>query len=313
MADIEIIRGWKNLPERLRGAAVALGNFDGVHLGHQRVIGEAVAAAAALGVPAGVISFDPHPRRWFQPEAEPFRVASVGQDARAMSALGVERLYLIPFDAELAEMTDEAFAQRVLAEGLGARHVAAGFDITFGKGRTGSPDLLREYGRRFGFTASVTPPVQAGPGGDKLSSSAVREALKAGDPARAAEILGRPFAIEGEVIHGDKRGRELGYPTANIALDDYVRPRFGIYAARMRLPDGRVLDGVASLGVRPMFETPEPLLEVWLFDFDGDLYGQVVEVELIAFLRPEAKFADLDTLKDQIARDAVQARRVLQG
>ena len=313
MADIEIIRGWKNLPARPRGAAVALGNFDGVHLGHQRVIGEAVAAAAALGVPAGVISFDPHPRRWFQPEAEPFRVASVGQDARAMSALGVERLYLIPFDAELAEMTDEAFAQRVLAEGLGARHVAAGFDITFGKGRTGSPDLLREYGRRFGFTVSTTPPVQAGPGGDKLSSSAVREALKAGDPARAAEILGRPFAIEGEVIHGDKRGRELGYPTANIALDDYVRPRFGIYAARMRLPDGRVLDGVASLGVRPMFETPEPLLEVWLFDFDGDLYGQVVEVELIAFLRPEAKFADLDTLKDQIARDAVQARRVLQG
>lgn len=307
---LRVIHGWRDLPAGQRGAAVALGNFDGVHLGHRRVIADARAAAARLGAPSGVISFEPHPRRYFQPDAEPFRVMTPDQLARALDALGVERLYLLPFDAEMAAMSDEAFARDVLAAGLGAAHVAVGFDITFGKGRTGSPEALAAYGDRFGFSVSVAPRV-ADPEGLKLSSTAVREALQAGRPQDAATILGRPFAIAGEVIHGDKRGRTIGVPTANVRLGDYIRPAYGVYAVRVRLPDGRAADGVASLGVRPMFETPEPLLEVWLFDFDGDLYGQVIETELIAWLRPEQRFADLDALKVQIEADARAARKAL--
>lgn len=307
---VQIIHGWKDLPAAARGAAVALGNFDGVHLGHQRVIADARTAAAELSAPSGVISFEPHPRRYFQPDAEPFRVMTPAQLARALEAIGVDRLYLLPFDDAMAGMTDEEFAREVLAEGLGVRHVAVGFDITFGKGRTGSPESLGAYGRRHGFTVSVAEAVED-PAGLKLSSTAVREALQAARPQDAAAILGRPFAIEGEVIHGDKRGRGIGVPTANIRLGDYVRPAYGIYAVRTRLPDGRCLDGVASLGIRPMFETPEPLLEVWLFDFDGDLYGQTVETELIAWLRPEMKFDSLDELKARIDADADAARAAL--
>ena len=307
---LQIVHGWRDLPEPVRAAAVALGNFDGVHRGHQRVIADALQAARRLGVPAGVISFEPHPRRWFQPEAEPFRVTTVNQQARALEALGVERLYVLPFDADLAAMSDEDFARRVLAEGLGARHVAVGFDVTFGKGRTGSPERLRVFGERYGFSVSVTERM-AGDGDVKLSSTAVREALKAARPDKAAAVLGRPFAIEGEVIHGDKRGRTIGVPTANVALGDYVRPAYGVYAVRTRLPDGRVIDGVASLGVRPMFATPEPLLEVWLFDFDENLYGRTIETELVAWLRPELTFDGLDALKRQIDADAARAREAL--
>lgn len=307
---IPIVRGWRDLSPDLRGAAVALGAFDGVHRGHQAVIAEAAAAARALGVPLAVVSFDPHPRRWFQPAAAPFRLMTPGQMARALAPLDVDRLHLLPFDADMAAMSDEAFARQVLAEGLGVRHAAVGFDFTFGKGRTGSPEALRRYGADLGFTVSVADRVDDA-GGLKLSSSAVREALHAGDMTRAAAILGRPFAIEGEVVHGDKRGRTIGVPTANVPLGDYMRPAFGIYAVRVRLPDGRRLDGVASLGVRPMFRTDEPLLEVWLFDFAGDLYGQTIETELVAFLRPELSFDDLDALKAQIDRDAADARAVL--
>lgn len=307
---IRVLHDWRSLSADARGAAVALGNFDGVHLGHRRVIDDARAAAARRGVSSGVISFEPHPRRFFQPEAEPFRVMTPGQLARALEALGVERLYLLPFDAAMAAMTDEAFAREVLAEGLGAAHVAVGFDITFGKNRTGSPEALKTYGDRYGFSVSVAPAVQD-PEGLKLSSTAVREALQAGRPHDAAAILGRPFAIEGEVVHGDKRGRTIGVPTANIPLGDYVRPAYGIYAVRSRLPDGRVVDGVASLGIRPMFETAAPMLEVWMFGFDGDLYGQVIETELVAWLRPELRFDDLDALRIQIDADAEAARKAL--
>lgn len=307
---IEIIHGWKGLAEEAQGAAVALGNFDGVHRGHRAVIGEAVAAAERLGVASGVISFEPHPRRWFQPEAEPFRLTTIGQQARALEALGVERLYLLPFDAEMASLSDRDFAGQVLGDGLGVEHVAVGFDITFGKGRSGSPARLTDYGRRLGFTVSVCPELCSGDGA-KLSSSAVREALMGARPDRAAAILGRPFAIEGEVIHGDKRGRTIGVPTANVALGDYVRPAYGVYATRTRLPDGREVDGVANLGVRPMFQTADPLLEVWLFDFDEDLYGQIIETDLVAWIRPELKLDGLDALKARIAEDASQARAAL--
>ena len=307
---VEIITDWRGLPERFRGAAVAIGAFDGVHRGHKAVIAQARAAADGLGAPLAVVSFDPHPRRWFQPDAAPFRLMTTGQMARALAPLGVDRLYLLPFDAAMAAMTDEAFAREVLADGLGIVHAAIGFDFTYGKDRTGSPEGLRRHGEALGFGVTIVDRIDD-PDGLKLSSSGVREALKAGDMPRAAAILGRPFAIEGEVIHGDKRGRTIGVPTANVAMDDYMRPAYGVYATRTRLPDGRVIDGVANLGVRPMFEIDQPLLEVWLFDFDGDLYGQTVETELVALLRGEKTFDGLDTLKVQIDADAAAARAVL--
>lgn len=307
---IEVIRGWQGLTERARGSAAAIGAFDGVHRGHRAVVASARQAADRLNAPLAVVSFDPHPRRWFQPEAAPFRLMTVGQIARALEALGVERLYLLPFDAAMAAMTDAAFAGDVLAGGLGIRHAAVGFDFTFGKGRSGSPEALARYGHDLGFTVSVTDRIDD-PDGLKLSSSAVREALNAGDMARAAAILGRPFAIEGEVVHGEKRGRTIGVPTANIRLGDYMRPAYGVYATRTRLPDGRIIDGVANLGIRPMFEIEEPLLEVWLLDFDGDLYGQTVETELVALLRGEMNFGGLEALKAQIDRDAEAARVLL--
>ena len=307
---VEIITDWRGLPERFRGAAVAIGAFDGVHRGHKAVIAQARAAADGLGAPLAVVSFDPHPRRWFQPDAAPFRLITTGQMARALAPLGVDRLYLLPFDAAMAAMTDEAFAREVLADGLGIVHAAIGFDFTYGKDRTGSPEGLRRHGEALGFGVTIVDRIDD-PDGLKLSSSGVREALKAGDMPRAAAILGRPFAIEGEVIHGDKRGRTIGVPTANVAMDDYMRPAYGVYATRTRLPDGRVIDGVANLGVRPMFEIDQPLLEVWLFDFDGDLYGQTVETELVALLRGEMTFDGLDALKVQIDADAAAARAVL--
>ncbi len=305
-----IVTDWRDLPDRLRGAAVAIGAFDGVHRGHQAVIAQARAAADRLGVSLAVVSFDPHPRRWFQPEAAPFRLMTPAQMARAMAPLGVDRLHLLPFDATMAAMTDEAFVEQVLVEGLGIRHAAVGFDFSYGKGRTGSAEGLRRQGEALGFGVTVVDRIDDGDG-LKLSSSGVREALKAGDMPRAAAILGRPFAIEGEVIHGDKRGRTIGVPTANVSMADYMRPAYGVYATRTRLPDGRVIDGVANLGVRPMFEIDQPLLEVWLFDFDGDLYGQTVETELVAYLRGEMAFDGLDALKVQIGRDADAAREAL--
>ncbi len=307
---IEIVHGWRDLAPDQRGAAAAIGALDGVHRGHQAVIGAALEAAGRLSAPLAVVTFEPHPRRWFQPQAAPFRLMTVGQMARALEAQGVERLHLLPFDAEMAAMSDEAFARDVLAEGLGLSHAAVGFDFTYGKGRTGSPEALTRMGRELGFSVSVTERVDDR-SGLKLSSSAVREALAASDMARATRILGRPFAIEGEVVHGDKRGRTIGVPTANVRLGDYMRPAYGVFATRTRLADGRMIDGVANLGVRPMFETPEPLLEVWLFDFSGDLYGQIVETQLIARLRGEMSFDGLDALKVQIDADAQAARAAL--
>ena len=306
----QIINGWRDLSPQRRGASAALGAFDGVHRGHQGVIASAREAAQRLDAPLAVVSFEPHPRRWFQPEAAPFRLMSPAQMARALTPLGVERLYLLPFDAEMAAMSEDDFARSVLWQGLGLKHAAVGFDFTYGKGRTGSPDALARAGLDMGFSVSVTERIDD-VRGLKLSSSAVREALHAGDMARAAAILGRPFAIEGEVVHGEKRGRTIGVPTANVRLADYMRPAYGVYATRTRLPDGRVIDGVANLGVRPMFEIAEPLLEVWLFDFAEQLYGLTVETELVALLRGEMNFDGLDALKAQIDADAAAARIAL--
>jgi len=307
---LRIVEGWRGLDARWRGAALALGEFDGVHLGHRAVIALAADAARAAAAPLGVISFEPHPRRYFVPDSEPFELTTRGQQARALEALGADLLYVLPFDVTLAEMTDEAFAREVLAQGLGARHVAAGFDVTFGKDRTGDPAALERYGAAFGFSVSIAPRL-----GDaeaaKFSSTAIRDALKAGDPGRAAEILGRPFAIEGVVVEGQHLGRKLGFPTANVSAGAYVRPRLGSYATRTRLPDGRNLAGVANFGENPATGLVEARLEVHLFDFDEDLYGQVIETELIAFIRPEVPVASLDALTLLIADDAARARAIL--
>ncbi len=307
--SLQIVHGWKLLDAAIRGAAVALGNFDGVHLGHQAVIGQAARAARVLDCPLGVITFDPHPRRLFHPDEPSFRLMTLEQQARALEALGVDRFYVLNFDFEMASFSDREFAQFVLHEGLGVKHVAVGFDISFGKGRTGSPALMKAYGEAFGFGVSVAEAV--GGGGEKFSSTGVREALRDGRPQDAAAILGRPFAIEGVVRRGQQLGRQLGFPTANVFMADYVTPRLGVYATRTRLPGGRLLPGVANIGNNPTTGEVETRLEVWIFDFDEDLYGQVIETELHAFLRPEEKFGSIELMVEQIHRDEAQARAIL--
>jgi riboflavin kinase/FMN adenylyltransferase len=307
---MRIVHGWKGLEASDRGAAVAFGNFDGVHRGHQKVIAQAAQAAARLKAPLGVISFEPHPRRIFQPDAPTFRIMQPDQQARALAALGIDIFHVLPFDAEMANLTDHEFAAQVLHDGLGVRHVAVGFDVSFGKGRTGSPELMAAYGRELGFSVSVAEAL--GKGDEKFSSTAVRAALREGRPEEANAILGRPFAIEGMVERGRQLGRKLGFPTANVALTDYVVPKLGVYATRTRLPDGREIAGVANIGVNPTVAGDiAPRLEVWLFDFDEDIYDQVIETDLISFLRPEEKFDSLEAMTAQVMRDAAQARALL--
>ena len=305
---LRVLHGWKDLRPGDRGAALALGNFDGVHRGHWQVIADAARAAGRMQIPLGVISFDPHPRKWFRPDEPAFRLTTADQQGRVLEGLGVDRLHILAFDAEMANLGDEAFARQVLAEGLGARHVAAGFDITFGRGRSGDPESLRRYGARHGFGVSIAAAV-AGGGGLKFSSTAVRAALRDAQPEAAAAILGRPFAIEGVVVRGDGLGRRLGFPTAGISLEDYVRPAFGVYAAWTRLADGREAPGVGHVGPRPgPAEAMDARLDVHLFDVDEDLYGQTLEVDLVHFVRPDRRFPDQDAMTAQMRLD-VQAVR----
>jgi len=299
------------IPEDARGAAIALGNFDGVHRGHQAVIASARAAAEQTGAALGVAVFEPHPRRFFQPDAPPFRLQSSAQRARALAEVGVEEVFEIGFDASLAQSTDREFAQCLLRDCLGVSHVSVGADFRFGRGRMGDAESLRSLGQEFGFSVSAVAPVG---GGEKISSSLVRKAITTGDMETAADLLGRPWAIEGEVLRGFARGREFGFPTANVALGDYMQPRLGIYAARADVGDGVLLPAVASIGVNPTVGAlPAPLLETHLFDFSGDLYGKTIEVELVAFLRDEAKFDSVEALKAQMKHDVIEARRALIG
>ena len=303
---MDVIDGWKNLPTADKGAAVALGNFDGVHLGHQRVIANAADAAAKLGVPFGVISFEPHARTYFQSDAPPFRLMTPTQLARTVESLGADRLYLLPFGPEMAGFSDLDFVRDVLVAGLDVRHVAVGFDVTFGKGRTGDPQSMRRYGDDFGFSVSVAPQMTLN--GEKISSSAIREAVRDGQPELAARLMGRPFAIEGTVETGRQLGRTIGVPTANVSLGGYVTPRLGVYATRTRLAGRRVVEGVANVGVNPTTGEVAPRLEVWLFDFHDDIYGMTIETELLAFIRKEEKFSSVDEMVRQIHRDAETAR-----
>ena len=300
--------GNQPLPAEYRGGIVALGNFDGFHDGHQAVVGRAIALAKERGVPALVATFDPHPIRHFKPDIPPFRLTSLDQRQRLFGAAGADAMIVFSFGAELANVTADDFISSWLIGHLGAIGVVTGEDFTFGKARGGTVDVLRERGRAQGLMCEAVSPVTDG---DVISSSRIREALKSGDCATATKLLTRPFAVEAVVQHGDKNGRKLGFPTANMDMGTYLRPRYGVYAVKGRLADGRVLNGAANIGIRPQFDPPKELLEPYFFDFAEDLYGQTIEVEFHAFLRGEAKFESMEALMDQMALDCDTARVLL--
>jgi riboflavin kinase/FMN adenylyltransferase len=298
------------LPESLRGAVIALGNFDGFHLGHQAVARQAIDWARAEGRPSIIATFDPHPVRHFQPDAPPFRLTTLEQRQELYLAAGATAMLVFHFDAELAGTTAEDFVHKLLGEHLGVAGVVTGDDFTFGKARGGNFEKLVSLGKEVGIEARAATPVMDH--GKPVSSSRVRDALREGDPQEAARLLTRPFAIRGIVQHGDKRGREIGYPTANLPIEHYLRPKYGIYAVTGRiLSTGQELKGAANLGVRPQFDPPKELLEPYFFDFSGDLYGQEIEVAFHHFLRGEAKFASLDALIEQMERDCERAKDLL--
>ena len=299
------------IPDRFRDGIIALGNFDGFHLGHQAVVGRAVARAFHEGRPTIVATFDPHPVSYFKPELPPFRLTSLDQRERLFGAAGADAMLVFEFDRTLALTSADDFVARLLAGEIGASGVVTGEDFTYGVNRSGTVTTLRSVGAAHGIAAEAITSVAIN--GEAISSSRIREALVAGDPGRATRLMSRPFAIEGLVEHGDKRGRTLGYPTANLRLGGYLRPAYGIYAVTVRLNDGQERPGVASLGVRPTFEPPVELLETYLFDFDGDLYGHAIEVSFHAFLRGEEKFDSMDALVVQMRADEAAARAMLRS
>ena len=297
------------VPDHLRGAIVALGNFDGFHLGHQAVVNRAIQRAFHERRPVIVATFDPHPVAFFKPDVPPFRLTTLDQREHLFAHAGADAMLVFEFNRELASMDAEQFVAEVLAKQIGAAGVVTGDDFSFGKGRTGDPALLKAVGDQHGVTAETVPQVLLE--GERISSGRIREALIAGDTATATHMLSRDYAIEGTVERGDQRGRKLGYPTANVQLADYQRPKYGIYAVRVTLDDGSEHPGVASLGVRPTFDPPTELLEAHLFGFDGDLYGRKIEVALHAFIREEKKFEKLDDLVAHMREDEAAARRLL--
>jgi riboflavin kinase / FMN adenylyltransferase len=297
------------IPEALRGSIVALGNFDGFHLGHQAVVGRAIQRGFHERRPVIVATFDPHPVRFFKPDLPPFRLTTLDQREALFAHAGADAMLVFEFGEELRSTTAEEFVTELLGKGIGAAGVVTGDDFTFGKMRGGNLDLLRTLGAEQGIVAEAVAPVLLD--GVRISSGRIREALVAGDTATATRLMSRDFAIEGTVQGGDSRGRELGYPTANMVLGDYQRPRYGIYAVRVALDDGSEHPGVASLGVRPTFDPPTELLETHLLDFDGDLYGRRIEVALHAFIREERRFESVEALVDEMKRDEVEARKLL--
>ena len=297
------------LPDAYRDAIIALGNFDGFHLGHQAVARAAVDWARAEGRPTIIATFDPHPVRHFKPDAPHFRLTTLDQREALFAAAGADAMLVFGFNAALAGTTAADFVGGLLVDRLGAGGVVTGEDFTFGKGRSGNVAVLADLGADLGLRTRAVGPVKTGD--EVVSSSRIRDALVAGDPGTATRLMTRPFAVRGVVQHGDKVGRTIGFPTANLALDSYLRPRYGIYAVTARLPDGELLRGAANLGVRPMFDPPKELLEPHFFDFSGDLYGQEIEVAFHHFLRGEWKFASLEAMMAQIALDCDQARALL--
>ncbi len=307
---MRIIRDYQFLERQDRGASAAIGNFDGVHLGHRAVID--MARQAVPGAPLGVLTFEPHPREYFAPDAAPFRLMSRSARATRLEKLGVERLYELNFNAALAGLTPEAFARRVIHDGLGLAHVVVGADFCFGKGRAGTAADLARFGAEMGFGVTIAPLLEKGAA--TVSSTAIRQALSDGRPRDAAAMLGHWHRIEGPVIGGEQRGRELGYPTANMSIAGLHPPAFGVYAVLVDVltgPHKGSYQGAASLGVRPMFNGDVPNIETFLFDFSGDLYGATLSVALVEYLRPEATFDSLQALIDQMEADCARARQVL--
>lgn len=304
---MKIYQHWQGLDVTAKGASVAMGNFDGVHLGHRAVIDLARGTA-----PLGILTFEPHPREYFAPQSPPFRLMNSEARANRLAKLGVERLYQLPFGPDLAGLSPDAFARDVLAQGLGVSHVVVGADFCFGKGRAGKAADLQALGNTYGFKVTVADLVKSD--GVEISSTAIRRALTDGRPRDAASMLGHWHRIEGEVIHGEKRGRELGYPTANMSVAGLHLPRFGVYAVFADILTGPQMGsymGAASLGVRPMFGVNQPNLETYLFDFKGDLYGQHLSIAFVDYLRPELKFDGLPGLLAQMAADCTRAREIL--
>lgn len=305
---VTVIRDWRGIPPGARGTAAALGNFDGVHRGHVHLLDALRAARPDL--PLAAVTFEPHPRAFFRPNDPPFRLMLAEVRAATLDSLGVRPIFQIPFDAAFSRLTPEQFVDDVLVGGLGVAHVGCGSDFAFGYGRSGNVESLAALLAARGVGLTVVPPLvdEAGP----ISSSRIRHHLRAGDMRAAARELGRPWSIIGTVTQGDQRGRLLGFPTANIPLGAQIEPARGVYAARVTLPDGRIIPGVANIGERPTIDDgKESRLEVHLFDFAGDLYGRTLSVALLAHLREERRFAGLDALREQIARDAREARALL--
>ncbi len=309
---MRIVRDYQFVEQQDRGASVAIGNFDGVHLGHRSVI--ELARKAAPDAPLGVLTFEPHPREYFAPDAPPFRL--MGREARAsrLEKLGVQRLYELAFNSALSGLTPREFARNVICDGLGLAHVVVGGDFCFGKGRAGNAADLVRFGEEMGFGVTIAPLLENGE--HTVSSTAIRRALSEGRPRDAAAMLGHWHRIEGEVISGEQRGRDLGYPTANMSIAGLHPPAFGVYAVLVDVRDGPhagSYQGAASLGVRPMFGENRPNLETFLFDFSGDIYGATLSVALVEYLRPELKFDSIDALITQMDADCARARDILAG
>jgi riboflavin kinase/FMN adenylyltransferase len=313
---MRIFRHWNDVPEEFKGGIVAIGNFDGVHRGHQALLAETRRLAAERNAIFGVLAFEPHPQEYFRPSAECFRLTPFRTKARLIAEQGADAMFALPFDKTMAGTSAQDFILDVLLAGLGAGAVVVGSDFQFGKGRAGNTAVLSYMGEMEGLGVTIFPPVEDERHG-KISSTRIRTALKEGRPREAAELLGHCWTIESRVEHGDGRGRRIGFPTANMRIEGYLAPAFGVYAVRVSVMEGETpagrFHGVANVGIRPMFESPVPLLEPWLFDFSGDLYGKHVAVELVEFLRPEARFDSIDALKAQIEADAEAARGVLDG
>ncbi|WP_371223450.1 bifunctional riboflavin kinase/FAD synthetase [Roseovarius sp. 2305UL8-3] len=309
---MRIIRDYTFLEPVDRGASVAIGNFDGVHLGHRSVIDLARHEGEAIGAPLGILTFEPHPREYFAPDAPPFRL--MGSEARAnrLEKLGIEKLYELNFNAAMSALTPEEFARNVISEGLGLRHVVVGADFCFGQGRAGNAQMLAEFGKQMGFGVTIAELLEGEVG--EVSSTAIRTALTEGRPRDAAAMLGHWHRIEGEVVGGEQRGRELGYPTANMSIEGLHPPKFGVYAVMVDVlagPHKGHYHGAASLGVRPMFNGEKPNLETFLFDFSGDLYGAHLSVALAEYLRPEETFDSLEAFIAQMDADCARAREIL--
>jgi len=305
---MQIINGYRGVPRELKGSVLTIGNFDGVHRGHQALIAETLAQARRLGTRAGAMVFEPHPRAFFRPDQPYFRLTTTEQKLRLFERLGLDFAAVLAFDATLANLSPDDFIGRVLVEAFAVRHVVIGYDFFFGKERAGTPEVMRQGGSTSGFGVTVLAPVAEA--GEVFSSSEIKAKIAAGDVRGAGLALGRWWQVEGTVVGGAKRGSGMGFPTANIRLPPHIALAHGIYAVRVYAGGVRHL-GAAYLGTRPTFDAGLPVLEVFLFDFDGDLYGREIGVEFVDFVRDDQRFSNAEALKAQMARDCQRAREIL--